>query len=115
MTTTAFKSDETQFESMARASLHLCSTYVALYEAGTALPAESSTAADGGAAGAPAAGSRPRVVGGVRDLAAARMHLRGVLKQCEARFAEHQLYKDMQGLLDKVVELEAAATSARSG
>jgi hypothetical protein len=50
--------------------------------------------------------------GGVRELAAGRMHLKGLLKQCEA-FEEAQEYRGLQGLLQEVVEAEDAAVAAK--
>jgi hypothetical protein len=41
------------------------------------------------------------------------MHLRGLLKQCEAAFEERQEYKQLQELLQQVVEAEDAAVAAK--
>jgi hypothetical protein len=51
--------------------------------------------------------------GGVRELAAGRMHLRGLLKQCEGSFEESEQYKQLQELLLQVVEAEDAAVAAK--
>lgn len=51
--------------------------------------------------------------GGVRELAAGRMHLKGLLKQCEAAFEETADYKQLQGLLEEVVAAEDAAVAAK--
>ena len=101
LTTTSFKSDEPKFEAMALASLDLCRTYVALYR--QASGSESPAAA-------PAVGS----TGGARDLAAARMHLRGVIKQCETSFGGHRLLRDMKALLEEIVCMEEAYLAARA-
>jgi hypothetical protein len=51
--------------------------------------------------------------GGVRELAAGRMHLKGLLKQCEAAFENTQEYMQLQGLLQEVVAAEDAAVAAK--
>ena len=99
LTTTSFKSDEPKFEAMALASLDLCRTYVALYR--QASGPESTVAASGS-------------MGGARDLAAARMHLRGVIKQCETSFSGHKLLQDMKALLEEIVGMEEAFLAARA-
>lgn len=82
---TAFKSDPEKFAAMAAASLQLCSSY----------------------AGSGSGGPRS-----ARDLAAARMHLRGILKQCQDNFEEEKLYKDMAVMLERVSQLEKEFSSA---
>lgn len=81
-----YKSDAEAFAAMADASAHLCRAYLA-------------SAASG--------------VGGVRELAAGRMHLRGLLKQCEAAFEVSVEYKELQELLQQVVAAEDAAVAAK--
>ena len=100
LTTTSFKSDEPKFEAMALASLDLCRTYVALYRqaSGPDSPAAAAAVSTGGA----------------RDLAAARMHLRGVIKQCETSFSGHKLLQDMKALLEEIVGMEEALLAARA-
>lgn len=83
-----FKSDPAAFAAMADASAQLCRAYL-------------TSAAAAGQAG-----------GGVRELAAGRMHLRGVLKQCEAAFEGSEDYVRLQALLQEVVEAEEAAVAA---
>eukprot|EP00878_Enallax_costatus_P015631 GHUV01016375.1.p1 GENE.GHUV01016375.1~~GHUV01016375.1.p1 ORF type:complete len:216 (+),score=96.67 GHUV01016375.1:87-650(+) len=83
---TAFKSDPELFATMAKASINLCRAYMASADAGQ---------------------------GGLRDLSSARMHLRGVLKQCEDSFEGSEQYKEMQALLQEVSEAEAAALAAK--
>lgn len=81
-----YKSDADAFAAMADASAQLCRAYLVSAAAGT---------------------------GGVRELAAGRMHLRGLLKQCEAVFEERHEYKQLQELLQQVVEAEDAAVAAK--
>lgn len=83
---TPFKSDRDHFLVMASASISLCRAYLAAAAAGQ---------------------------GGLRDLAAARMHLRGMLKQCEERFADEAACRDMEQLLQEVVDAENAAVAAK--
>lgn len=71
---------------MAAASLNLCRAYMAIAAAGQ---------------------------GGLRDFSAARLHLRGMLKQCEESFAETEHYQRMQSLLQDVVAAEDAALAAK--
>ena len=115
LTTTSFKSDEPKFEAMARASLDLCRTHVDLFKAAAAAAAATAVAADsladGEKASVAAAPAKP-AASGVRDLAAARMHLRGILKQCEASFSGHALFAEMKTLLDEVVCMEDEAVAA---
>jgi len=73
------------FEAMGEASLHMADAYLRL-----------------------AAGGQ----GGVRDLAAARMHLRGVLRQTEAEFGGSELHEQLEGKLREVEGREAAAKAA---
>jgi hypothetical protein len=126
---TAYKADQEKFVEMAQASLALGRAYINLASGGANKAAGSSSAQtsastppgpsetsarssqeQGGAqissptlAFSPTAG---------RELAAARMHLRGVIKQCESAFEEHELYKQLQALLDQVVALESEAQAA---
>ena len=76
------------------ASLDLCRTYAAMSKRAAA--AEDPAAPTGSA----------------RDLAAARMHLRGVIKQCEPCFAGHRLLCEMQALLEEVVCMEEAVSAS---
>jgi hypothetical protein len=76
------KSDVEAFVAMADASAQLCRAYLASAAAGA---------------------------GGARDLAAGRMHLRGLLKQCEDAFEGRPEYKQLQELLEQVVAAEDAA------
>ncbi|KAF6259400.1 hypothetical protein COO60DRAFT_1008225 [Scenedesmus sp. NREL 46B-D3] len=82
-----YKSDPDAFAAMATGTDHLCRAYLA-------------------AATSP--GQR-----GLRELAAARMQLRGLLKQCEEAFGEQQQYKQLQGLLEEVLAAEDAALAAK--
>ncbi len=100
LTTTSFKSDETRFRSMALASLHLCRAHVDIFR--SSLSADSAEQQQ----------APPRASSSLRDLAAARMHLRGVLKQCEDNFASHALFLEMQALLGEVVALEQQQQAA---
>jgi hypothetical protein len=81
-----YKSDPDAFVSMASATDHLCRAYLATAAAGQ---------------------------GGLRELSAARMQLRGMLKQCEEAFGEQQQYKQLQGLLQEVLAAEDAALAAK--
>ncbi len=92
LTGTSYKSDEKRFVEMAEASVDLAQAYVRLYTA---------------SAGASATGA-----GAVRELAAARMHLRGVLKQCEQAFGEHEAWRRMDEVLQQVLRLEEQAVAA---
>jgi hypothetical protein len=85
-----YKSDTDAFAAMAEASERLCRAYMA-------------TAAAGGAA----AGA------GVRELSAARMHLRGLLKQCEPAFEADARYAGLHALLQEVLGAEEAALAAK--
>eukprot|EP00798_Chlamydomonas_sp_ICE-L_P011734 gene11734-34462_t len=78
---------------MAKASLVLCRAYV------NSLKAQAATASEGA----------PKIL---RDLSAARMHLRGVLKQCETAFGETELHASMASLLVEVEAEEKAAKEA---
>ena len=118
LTSTSFKSDPVKFEAMARASLRLCRAYVDIHlaaggqpAAGSSQPSPSGGAAEkGAAAGAGSgAGGGAGQGGSLRDLSAARMHLRGVLKQCEGAFGEHALQREMGDLLEEVLALEQRA------
>lgn len=85
-----FKSDPEAFAVMAEASEQLCKAYLA-------------TATASGVAG-----------GGLRELSAARMHLKGLLKQCEPAFEGEDRYKELQALLAEVVAAEDAALAAKT-
>ena len=104
LTGTSFKSDEKRFAEMAEASAALARAYIQLYNTST-----SAATATSGAAAAPAG------PGAVRELAAARMHLRGVLKQCEGTFGEHAKWAEMDALLREVTALEEAALARAKG
>ncbi|KAF5842032.1 hypothetical protein DUNSADRAFT_9601, partial [Dunaliella salina] len=137
----AFKSDEARFVEVADASLALARAYLQLYQNATlpqgtmstvqhasangsnsnaadqqesappaSSPAKPSAAA---AAAAAAAAITPLAVqpGSIRELAAARMHLRGLLKQCEPVFREHAKW---QALSNACAEITAAETDAKS-
>lgn len=80
------KSDPDAFAAMAAATDHLCRAYLATAAAGQ---------------------------GGLRELSAARMQLRGLLKQCEDAFGEQQQYLQLQGLLGDVMAAEDAALAAK--
>ena len=56
----------------------------------------------------------PPLAAAARDLAACRMHLRSVMKQCEERFEAEKGYKDMAAALDEVVALEEDAKARRA-
>lgn len=45
--------------------------------------------------------------GALRDLSAARMHLRGLLKQAQERYEEQAAYKELQQLLEEVEGAQA--------
>ncbi|GAX73776.1 hypothetical protein CEUSTIGMA_g1227.t1 [Chlamydomonas eustigma] len=113
LTSTTFKSDEPRFCAIAAASLQLCRAYVDLSKRASAAPMISDlTAVDmsgNGSSKLPLKATEG--TGGVRDLAAARMHLRGILKQCEASFEDHPQFKEMKHLLDEIVEMESTRTS----
>ncbi|WIA10643.1 hypothetical protein OEZ85_010823 [Tetradesmus obliquus] len=81
-----YKSDPDAFAAMAAATDHLCRAYLATAAAGQ---------------------------GGLRELSAARMQLRGLLKQCEDAFGEQQQYLQLQGLLGDVMAAEDAALAAK--
>jgi hypothetical protein len=81
-----YKSDADAFAAMADASAQLCRAYLASAAAGT---------------------------GGVRELAAGRMHLKGLLKQCQAAFEERQEYKQLQELLQQLVKAEDTAVASK--
>jgi hypothetical protein len=83
-----YKSDADAFAAMATATDHLCRAYLA-----------TATAAGG--------------QGGLRELSAARMQLRGLLKQCEEAFGEQQQYKQLRELLQEVLAAEDAALAAK--
>jgi anti-sigma factor ChrR (cupin superfamily) len=42
------------------------------------------------------------------------MHLRGLLKQCEAAFEDHVLYKQLQDMLEEILALEDQAIANRN-
>jgi len=84
---TPFKAEDDAFSAMAAASLGLCRAYQ----------------------GSVAAGQ-----GGLSELSAARMHLRGLLKQCEAAFEDHVLYKQLQDMLEEILALEDQAIANRN-
>jgi hypothetical protein len=131
---TAYRSDEDKFVEMARASLALGRAYIDLANGGvkkvagssnpqptasappgssTATPSSETSASSQQQQGASASSATPAFTpAAARELAAARMHLRGVIKQCESAFEEHELYKQLQALLDEVAALESAAQSA---
>lgn len=83
---TPFKSDPEHFSTMTKASINLCRAYMASAYAGQ---------------------------GGLRDLSAARIHLRGVLKQCEDSFEGTEQYLQMQALLQEVLAAEDSARSLK--
>lgn len=91
LTGTGYKSDEAKFIEMADASAALARAYIQL---------STRSAGDGKGAASSAVA--------VRELAAARMHLRGVLKQCENSFGEHAAWRQLDSLLAEVTALEAA-------
>eukprot|EP00955_Chlamydomonas_euryale_P022809 240778-Chlamydomonas_euryale.AAC.3 len=114
LTAAGFKSDAALFVPMASASLALCRTYVALFRAAEQQqqqqqqPLLAEGSGGGGAGGDGAAARRAAAAGGVRDLSAARLHLRGVLKQCEPVFGEHVLFAELAALLEEVEALLAS-------
>jgi hypothetical protein len=55
-------------------------------------------------------GARP-VVAGAKELAAARMHLRQVVKMAEKSFADAPQFAQLQACLDSVEAAEAAAVA----
>ena len=75
-----YSTDPEQFEQMAAASVTLCQAYLALCKAGE---------------------------GGARELSAARLHLRSVLKQCEEHFGETEVYQEMKQLLQEILDYGA--------
>jgi hypothetical protein len=79
-----FGKDKSAFEAMAEASLAMAGAYVKLAAAGQ---------------------------GGARDLASARMHLRGVVRQAEDAFEGSEL---LQQLKEKLREVEAAEAAAKA-
>ncbi len=82
---TAFKTDPAKFKELASASLALSNAYMALYRSGT---------------------------GSVRDLAAARMHLTGLLGQARDRYEETDEYGELRRLQQQVSEVEQEARAA---
>lgn len=92
LATIPFKSDVDPFERMARASVDLCRAYL-----DSARLSSLVTSGEGPVRGG----------GGSRDLSAARMHLRGVVKQCEASFEGHVLLNEMKDLLGQVEAQQA--------
>ena len=113
LTGTAFKSDATKFQDMASASLALCRAYVALYRSTTSVGVCTTTCGSTGTA-ALLQGSSAATTSGTRELAAARMHLRGVIKQCEGCFEGHVLLEEMGMLLAEVVALEEQSRAAQT-
>jgi hypothetical protein len=73
------------FEAMAEASLHMADAYLKLAASGQ---------------------------GGPRDLAAARMHLRGVVRQAEAEFGGEELFGQLRAKLEEVEAQEAVFKAA---
>lgn len=120
----AFKSDEARFIEVADASLALAGAYMQLYR-GSSPPtstagqsngnAESTSAASsqlgpGESAASPTAtGRRTIQQSSVRELAAARMHLRGLLKQCEPAFGEHAKWTALSDACAEISNAEAEA------
>jgi len=100
----SYKSDEAKFKEMADASTALAKAYIQLFKDAAGAAGASPPTAEGGAA--KPAGS------GTRQLAAARMHLRGVLKQCEASFSEHASWQELAALMQQVTALEDEALAA---
>lgn len=90
-----YKSDPEAFAAMATASDHLCRAYLAT------------------AAAAAASSNEAGAGGGLRELSAARMHLRGLLKQCEATFEEDSAFLGLSELLARVTAAENAALAAK--
>jgi hypothetical protein len=79
---TAFRTDPAKFRELAAASLALCGAYLALYESGR---------------------------GSARDLAAARMHLAGLLSQARDGHEGAEEYGQLQALQQQVLEAERQA------
>jgi hypothetical protein len=80
-----FAKERPAFEAMAEASLGMAGAYLRLAASGQ---------------------------GGARDLAAARMHLRGVIRQAEGAFGEAELFGQLRARLAEVEAAEAAAKAA---
>ncbi|EFJ51673.1 hypothetical protein VOLCADRAFT_87348 [Volvox carteri f. nagariensis] len=120
----AYKSDAARFTEYGEASDALCRCYLDCYKHGKP-----------GALGTPGATvgvcrfvmfirRLPRVAhddappspfspGGLKDLAAGRMHLRGLLRATAENFGDHPITAKLQALLDEITQLEdeAVATS----
>ena len=124
----AFKSDEPRFVEVADASLALAQTYLDLHHSSRPIPSAAlqpsidGTSSSGTPSSAGAAASASPAAAGVaqtagqqlsstRELAAARMHLRGLLKQCEPVFGEHVKW---QALSDACAQISAAESSLKS-
>jgi hypothetical protein len=90
---TPYRSDGDAFVEMADASLRLGRAYLASSAAAAA-------AAETVAAG-PAGGS------GSRELAAARLHLRGVIVACEERFCDTAAHAELRALLSEVLAAQS--------
>lgn len=115
LTGTSYKSDEAKFKEMAAASAALAKAYIKVYASHTASNATAdpgATAAEGASASQFAGVSKAKLQAGIKELAAARMHLRGVLKQCEASFQEHEAWQELSQLLKEVTALEDGAVAA---
>jgi hypothetical protein len=101
----AFRTDAGAFAGLAEASARYGASCARAYR--DAAAAVASAAAD-----APAL--PPPLASAARDLAACRMHLRSVMKQCEERFEDQRGFKDMSRALEEVVALEEDAKARRA-
>ncbi|KAG2428213.1 hypothetical protein HXX76_011893 [Chlamydomonas incerta] len=97
----AFKSDAAKFAEYAAASEALCAAYLQAYR--TAAAAAEEEKAEGGAAAKPVP---------TKDLAAGRMHLRGLLRATQDTFAENPATARLQALCDEITALEDIAIAA---
>ena len=106
--TTKWQSEETAFGTFAEASLALGDAYLA----------EAAAVAEGAREGAEAEAATAAakegvrvVVAGGKELAAARMHLRQVVKMSERCFSEAPLFARLQGCLAQVEAAEAEVSA----
>jgi hypothetical protein len=111
----AFRSDASAFSALAEASARYCLSCARAYRDALMAAAEGGAAA-GAAAPAAAAPAPvpPPVAAAGRDLAACRMHLRSVMKQCEERFSGEAGYRSMASALEEVVALEEDVKARRA-
>jgi hypothetical protein len=109
-----YRADAGAFAALAEASTRYGRSCARAYRDARDLAAAAAAAADGGQAGDAAPPLPPALAAAARDLAACRMHLRSVTKQCEERFGGEKGHADMVAALDEVMELEEDAKARRA-